>query len=100
MTADYSQTLSRHRRLVILQFLKDCAEYTCNASILQEVLIGRQLPSSSDQVITELVWLREQGFLHYTDSGDFIVVTGTSRGVDIARGLALHPGVLRPSPKV
>lgn len=100
MTTDYSITLRQHRRLAILRHLAECAEYTGNASILQDVLRGLGLPSSRDQVITELAWLREQGFLSYADSGDFIVVTVTARGVDIARGLASHPDVLRPSPKV
>lgn len=100
MTTDYAHTLRLHRRLAILRHLADCAEYTGNASILQDVLRGLGLPSSRDQVITELAWLREQGFLSYTDGGDFIVVTATARGVDIARGLATHPEVQRPSPKV
>lgn len=96
---DYSVTLRRHKRLAILRHLADCAEYTGNASILQDVLRGVGLPSTRDQVITELAWLKEQGFVSYDDRADFIVVTAAARGVEIARGLATHPEVQRPGPR-
>lgn len=96
---DYSATVRRHRRLAILRHLADCAEYTGNASILQDVLRGVGLPSTRDQVVTELAWLKEQGFVSYDDRADFIVVTASGRGVEIARGLATHPEIQRPGPR-
>lgn len=100
MTSDYASTVRRHRRLAILRHLADCAEYTGNASILQDVLRGLGLPSTRDQVVTELAWLKEQGFVSYEDRAEFIVVTATARGVEIAKGIATHPEVQRPSPRV
>lgn len=97
--SDYAATLRKHRRLAILRHLADCAEYTGNASILQDVLRGLGLPSTRDQVVTELAWLKEQGFVIYEDRAEFIVVTATARGVELARGLASHPDVQRPSPR-
>lgn len=96
---DYADTLRRHRRLAILRHLADCAEYTGNASILQDVLRGVGLPSTRDQVITELAWLKEQGFVTYDDRADFIVVTASGRGVEVARGIATHPEIQRPGPR-
>lgn len=98
--SDYASTLRKHRRLAILRHLADCAEYTGNASILQDVLRGLGLPSTRDQIVTELSWLREQDFLGFDDRADFIVVTATARGVEIARGIATHPEVQRPTPRV
>lgn len=97
--SDYAATVRKHRRLAILRHLADCAEYTGNASILQDVLRGVGLPSTRDQVVTELAWLKEQGFVSYQDAAEFIVVTATARGVELAKGIATHPEVQRPSPR-
>lgn len=93
---DYADTLRKHRRLAILRHLEALPEYTSNASILQDVLAGVGLPSTRDQVTTEIAWLKEQGFISTTGDG-FIVVVATARGAEIARGLATHPDIQRPS---
>ena len=97
--SDYGDLVRKHRRLAILKHLEACAEYTSNGSILQAVLIGVGVPSTRDQVITELTWLREQGFVAYEDRAEFVVVTATARGCELARGLATHPDVQRPGPR-
>ncbi len=96
---DYAQTLRRHQRLAILRHLEAIPEYTGNASILQDVLRGLGLPVTRDQITSELVWLREQGFVAFDGMSDFLVVTATSRGIEIARGQSTHPEVQRPSPR-
>lgn len=95
---DYLDTLRRHRRLAILRHLEASPEYTSNASILQDVLAAVGLRSTRDQVTTEIAWLREQGFVLAEGEG-FVVVTATARGAEIARGLATHPDIQRPSPR-
>jgi hypothetical protein len=97
--SDYGELVRKHRRLAILRHLEACAEYTSNGSILQSVLNGVGVQSTRDQVITELAWLREQGFVTYEDRAEFIVVTATARGCELARGLATHPEVQRPGPR-
>lgn len=97
--SDYGDTLRKHRRLAILRHLEAIPEYTGNAAILQDVLRGLGLPTTRDQVVTELAWLKEQGFLGFDAGADFLVVTGTARGMEIARGLATHPDIQRPSPR-
>lgn len=97
---NYAENVSRHRRLAILRHLAEVPEYVSNASILQEVLGGLGLPVSSDALLTEIGWLAEQGFVAADTSAAFVVVTATRRGVDLAKGLASHPGVQRPRPRV
>lgn len=96
----YAEDVSRHRRLAILRHLAEVPEYVSNASILQDVLAKLGLPLSFDALVTELVWLREQGFADCDPAAPFIVVTATRRGVDLARGLSTHPGVQRPRPRI
>jgi len=95
----YRDTIRKHRRLAILRHLEGCVDYPSNASILVDVLDGVGVASSRDQVITELAWLKENGFVDYEDRADFIVVEATRRGVEIARGRAAHPDIQRPSPR-
>lgn len=96
----YAEDVNRHRRLAVLRHLAEVPEYVSNASILQDVLTRLGLPLSYDALLTELMWLREQGFVGFDPDASFIVVTGTRRGVDLARGLASHPGVQRPRPRL
>ncbi|RJE87124.1 VpaChn25_0724 family phage protein [Paracoccus onubensis] len=95
----YAEDVSRHRRLAVLRHLADVPEYVSNASILQDVLNRLGLPVSYDALQTELHWLREQSFVEFDPDTPFLVVTATRRGVDIAKGLATHPGVQRPRPR-
>lgn len=95
---DYGDTLRKHRRLAILRHLEGLPEYTSNAAILQDVLGGLGLPTTRDQVRTELTWLAEQGMVR-TQGEDFVVVIATARGAEIARGVATHPDIQRPSPR-
>lgn len=97
--SDYSDTLRRHRRLAILRHLAACAEYTSNGSILVDVLRGVGVTSTRAQVVTELSWLAETGFVVIDDRGDFVIATATDRGVEIAQGLATHPDIQRPRPR-
>jgi hypothetical protein len=97
--SDYGQMIRKHRRLAILRFLKDCDGYAANSSILRDVLNGVGVSSTADQVTTELAWLREQGMISLDDLGSLMLATATTRGVEIAQGLASHPDIQHPSPK-
>jgi len=98
--ADYKLTIRKHRRLSILRHLEASAEYTSNASILQDVLRGVGVPSNRSQVVTELAWLKDNGFVEYEDNVDFVVVTATASGAEIARGQATHPEIQRPQARI
>ncbi|MEL7167532.1 MAG: hypothetical protein AAGL96_18880, partial [Pseudomonadota bacterium] len=60
-------------------------------------LDGVGVTSSRDQVVTELTWLKDNGFVTYTENGGFVVAEVTARGVEIAQGRATHPDIQRPS---
>lgn len=98
MTA-YAETLSRHRRLTILRHLEGLADYTSNASILRDICDAVAVTSTLDQVLTDIAWLAEQGLVTRVEHGDYTVATATTRGCEIARGDAMHPGVQRPRPR-
>lgn len=97
--SDYGDLVRKHRRLAILRHLERCSNYSSNASILVDVLHGVGVTSSRDQVITEIAWLTENGLATYEGTEDFIVVTASRRGVEIARGQVTHPDVQRPAPR-
>lgn len=97
---DYAKTNRKHRRLAILRHLEMCPDYTSNVSILADVLAGLGLPSSRDQVTTEVVWLKENAMATVQENGDFMVVTATQSGAEIARGISQHPEIQRRRPGV
>ncbi|TMV09835.1 hypothetical protein FGK63_01835 [Ruegeria sediminis] len=96
----YSDTLRRHARIAILRFLEEAPRYTSNVSMLATQLPLVGIAFTRDQVVTEITWLTEQGMVVTETSGDFIVVTATTRGVEIAQGVARHPEIQRPRPGV
>lgn len=96
--SDYLALVRRDRRLAILEFLEGCAQYTSNGDIILDVTNHAGIRSTRDEVITDLWWLKEQGFAVIQDHGEFLVVEATQRGVEIARGTARHPDVSRPRP--
>lgn len=95
---DYAVSVRKHRRLAILRALEVLPEYTSNSSMLQEIVNDVGIRSSRDQITTEIAWLAEQGFAR-ADGAEFVVVTATQRGVEVARGIASHPDVQRPGPR-
>lgn len=95
---DYVETLSRHRRIAVLRYLEAAPHYSSNSSILTDVLRGLGVTSTYDQVVTELLWLKEQGFVLVEDLGGITIATATPRGVEIATGAATHSGIQRPRP--
>ncbi|AHD01181.1 MULTISPECIES: hypothetical protein [Leisingera] len=95
----YNDFNRKHRRLAILRHLEACTDYTSNASILTDVLDHVGVTSTRSQVITELQWLKENGFITTQENGDFVVATATLSGAEIATGRSTHPEVQRPSPK-
>lgn len=98
--SDYLATLRRHARIAILRFAADAPQYTTNVSMLEELLPTVGIQMTRDQIITELGWLAEQGFVDVGQAGSFITCKATRRGVEIAEGKARHPDIKRPAPGV
>lgn len=94
--------ITRNRRLAILRFLSEERDYAMNTSTLQSALriIGHSV--TRDMVESDAAWLDEQGLarLSLVEGTSITVLTVTQRGVEVAQGLAEHPGVDRPLPRV
>lgn len=95
----YAEELREHARIAILRMLEDAPRYTSNVSIMTDLLPQFGISYTRDQVVGELAWLKEQGMLT-TEAlpGGFIVATATTRGCEVAQGIAVYPGIQRPRP--
>lgn len=95
-TRNFSAHLTEDRRLVLLRLLAELPVYRANSSVLNVALERFGHATTRDQVRTELRWLEEQGLVSVEDMGPVLVATATERGLDVARGRAVVPGVARP----
>lgn len=93
-----SAVFTAHLRLSLLRTLAGAPGYRANSSILHSVTSEFGLVASRDQIKTELAWLAEQGLVDNQDLMGLTVATLTERGLDVAEGRAMAPGVQRPSP--
>lgn len=94
----YADELREHARITILRFLEDAPEYRSNDSFLRGILNKFGIAFTRDQVTTELYWLEEQGMVCLEKHLGLTVATATTRGVEIAQGIARHPEIQRPRP--
>ena len=95
-----SGIIVKNRRLAILRFLSEEPDFAMNTSVLQGALrqIGHGV--SRDTVEGDCAWLEEQGLVEVkTLEIPVTVVRITVRGLDVASGMAAHPGVDRPLPR-
>jgi Fe2+ or Zn2+ uptake regulation protein len=95
---NFAQRMTENRRTCILKTLESAPGYKSNESLLHMMVNDFGLTSSRDQVRAELAWLAEQGLLDLEEIAGIYVVQITLRGVDVARGHAVVPGVKRPEP--
>ena len=97
MTAKtFFERLLEDRRLVILRLLGDLPGYISNSSVIAKLLSGFGHMVSRDYVRGQIAWLDEQGLVDSEDVDGVTLVTLTERGLDVARGLSIIPGVARP----
>lgn len=92
---------TKNRRLAILRFLVEDQDYSLNTSVLQSALAAIGHGVSRDVVEADAAWLAEQGLatMERLDNLPVTVLRISARGVDVARGVASHPGVDRPLPR-
>jgi len=88
-----------NRRLMILQLLAADSDYSANDTLLQELLALQGNGVSLDVVRTDLAWLAEQDLIMLRELPGCKVATLRSRGIDVANGLAVVPGIARPRPE-
>lgn len=95
---NYLELRREHARLAILRFLEGAPRYTSNASMIGGLLPRVGIDYTRDQVETEFAWLEEQGLATLERHPNLTVATATLRGVEVAQGIARHPGIQRPRP--
>jgi len=98
--SEYAETLRRHARIAILRLLEDAPRYTSNASMMAALLPQLGISYTRDQIAGELSWLAEQGLVTTQQTAGLLMATATLRGIEVAQGIAIVPGVQRPSPQV
>lgn len=94
----YQKVLTEDRRLVLLRVLADSSAYTSNEYTLLSMVYALGHAVSSERLYTDLAWLAEQGLLTLSKTAGVSIATLSTRGLDVARGLAVVPGVQRPRP--
>ena len=95
----FSERMAQDRRLVILRLLERTPAYSASESLLHLALEDFGHRPSRDQVRADLAWLAEQELVIAEDFGGLMIATATPRGLDVAAGKAIVPGVRRPAPR-
>lgn len=96
---NYAAYETEDRRLALLKGLAAAAQYRANAYLLSRfcVMVGHTV--SADRIAADLAWLAEAGLLSTEQPApDVVVATISARGLDVAEGRAVHPGVAKPRP--
>lgn len=96
--SDYNQLVREHARLALLRFLEGAPKYTSNVSMMTQLLHRVGISFTRDQTMTEIAWLYEQGLVETEERVGFVIATATVRGIEVAQGIATHPGVQRRRP--
>ena len=94
----FATLVSADRRLAILCILESSPEYRANVYLIQRMLGDIGHAASLDVIHTDLAWLAEQNLLVLETVGGVSIPKLTQRGLDVACGRAIVPGVARPMP--
>ena len=95
----YTKHLTKDRRLVMLRVLANSPGYSANEYTIEAVLEDLGHVISNDLLRGEIAWLAEQQLITTSQVGGVTIAKITQRGLDIARGKAMHPDVQRPRPE-
>lgn len=93
----FAERLREDQRLALLRLLNEQTSYKSNSSVLTNALDALGHAISRDAVKTHLHWLAEQDLVNVDEPvAGVLVATLTERGMDVAAGRAVVPGVKRP----
>lgn len=95
---NYEEVLTQDRRLVLLKALEGAAAYRANAYLLRTFCDHFGHTVSSDRIEQDVAWLHEQGLVKREVSDGVTIATLTPRGLDVAQGRTVVPGVKKPAP--
>ncbi len=96
----FAKLVQEDLRLVVLKVLAEDAGYSHNEHVLRAALGSVGHSVSLDRLRTELAWLAEQGLIGIDDTVGVQVARLTARGLDVASGATVVPGVKRPAPEL
>lgn len=96
---NYAQMVQQDRRLVILRILSESDQYSTNEHLLKMAMHMFGHNVGTDLARTELAWLKEQGLVSVDEIGGVQIPKLTGRGLDVAQGSTVVPGVKRPAPE-
>lgn len=96
---NFAELVQKDRRLVILRILSESDHYSTNEHLLKMGLHAFGHNAGTDLVRTELAWLKEQGLVSVDEIGGVQIPKLTGRGLDVAQGSTVVPGVKRPAPE-
>ncbi len=97
---EFARLKQEDRRLVILRTMAEDSAYGVNEYVLRRVLDTMKHTVSADLLRTDLRWLEEQGLVVTEDVAGTVVAKLTTRGLDVANGVVVVPGVQRPMPEI
>jgi hypothetical protein len=95
----YADVVREDRRLQMLLVLEASANYCASHYLLSHALDAYAHAVSLDVLKGDLAWLGEQGLVELSQYDDATIARLTNRGLDVAQGRAIHPGVKRPKPE-
>lgn len=98
MPQSAASLVREHVRLAILETLGVAGAYRLHEYLLLERVRALGLGTTRDALRGELAWLAEQGLINQDTIEGAAIAALTDRGLDVAEGLAVVPGVSRPRP--
>ncbi|MBM9605955.1 VpaChn25_0724 family phage protein [Desulfopila inferna] len=97
---NFAKLVQEDMRLVVVRVLAEDADYSHNEHVLRSALRSLGHTVSMDKLRTELSWLAEQGLISASAPAGVMVAKLTARGLDVATGAVVIPGVKRPEPEL
>ena len=94
----FAELQAEYRRAILLRFLSEDADYAMETGLLKAALnsVGHGVPLR--QVNEDAAWLEECGLVACENLESALLVKITQRGLDVATGDEVVPGVKRPGP--
>jgi len=86
------------RRLLILQALAAEPDYSIADRVLRALLKEYGHGISLDVLHADLAWLQDVGLLSVEKHPQVAVASVSNRGVEVAQGNSIVPGIRRPRP--
>ena len=94
--SDYSDLVRREARWYILEIVRNADGEAAPVSIIVQMLDEVAIKYSHDQVMTEVTWLGEQGFVDVLRPKSVPFARLTYRGADLLEGRTKHPAITKP----